>query len=230
VKAFPAREEGADSEMSRGRLRSVIRDLTGRTDRELVRLLRSQLDATLAGGRLTAGLVSGEVAPKVARARIATIEHRGDTARERVIVAMEHSVVSPIDREDLFRLSRSIDDILDTLRDFVRQVDLFQLDDPGRFAALVTPLVDELQRGLSALGEAVQQLADDPSRVARAALAAKKTGLGKRYLEAMATALAAGLTTDTYKHVELLRQLDHAGRQLVAAADALADGAIKRAH
>jgi uncharacterized protein Yka (UPF0111/DUF47 family) len=143
---------------------------------------------------------------------------------------MEHSVVSPIDREDLFRLSRSIDDILDTLRDFVRQVDLFRLEEPARFADLVSPLLEELHRGLSALGGAVQLLVDDPGRVARAALAAKKTRLGKRYLEAMATALETGVGAETVKHVELLRQLDHAGRQLVAAADALADGVVKRAH
>ena len=112
----------------------------------------------------------------------------------------------------------------------MRQVDLFRLEDRSRFAALVTPLLEELQRGLSALADAVQLLADEPSRVARAALAAKKTGLGRRYLEAMATALDTGMSTDTYKHVELLRQLEQAGRQLVAAADALADGVIKRAH
>lgn len=212
------------------RLRSVLRDLTGRTDREIVRLLRRQLDTTLAGGRLTLALVSGEIDAAEARQHIAAIEHRGDAARKLVIRAMERSVVSPIDREDLFRLSRSIDDILDTLRDFVRQMDLFQLTDTTRFATLVTPLVDELDDGLEALGEAVQFLADEPRKVALAALAAKKTDLGKCYLEAMARALSGEMTTETYKKVELLRQLEQAGRQLVAAADALADGAIKRAH
>jgi uncharacterized protein len=212
------------------RLRSVFRDLTGRTDREIVALVRSQLDTTLAGGQLTLALVAGEVDARGAREQIATIEHRGDAARERLILAMERSVVSPIDREDLFRLSRSIDDILDSLRDFVRQMDLFDLADPRRFAGLVVPLVDELNDGLAGLGEAVQFLVDEPRRVALAALAAKKTSLGKRYLEAMASALSGEMTVETHKHVELLRQLEQAGRQLVAAADALADGAIKRAH
>ena len=35
-------------------------------------------------------------------------------------------LVTPVDREDLFRLSRSIDDVLDNLRDFVREWDLYK--------------------------------------------------------------------------------------------------------
>lgn len=196
----------------------------------MVRLLRHQVDAALEGCRLAAVMVSGREGASRARAEMVTVEHHGDAAREQVILAMERSVVSPIDREDLFRLSRSIDDILDTLRDLVRLADLFVLEDRNRLRSLAEPLVDDLAEGLVSLADAVQSLVDDPRRVAMMAHSAKKNGLGRRYIEGVAELLNAAATTESVKHLELLRLLEHAGRQLVAAADALADGAIKRAH
>ena len=60
-------------------------------------------------------------------------------------------LVAPIDREDLFRLSRSIDDVLDNLRDFVREWGLLTLEDAHGFAGLLgaaANAIDDLQRAV----------------------------------------------------------------------------------
>ena len=188
--------------LARGqRLRSLVRDLSGRTDREMVRLLTAQVDAALVGCRLAAAMVAApEEAPHL-RTEMTLAEHRGDSARAEVVLAMERSVVSPIDREDLFRLSRSIDDILDTLRDMVRLADLLELEDRTGLRALAEPLVDDLAGGLVLLGDAIQSLVDDPRKVAMQALAAKKNGLGRRYLEGVAVLLNGPATAESRKHL-----------------------------
>ena len=65
-------------------------------------------------------MAKGKLAPGEAHERIAEIEQRGDAMRAELVTRLSGVLVAPIDREDLFRLSRSIDDVLDNLRDFVR--------------------------------------------------------------------------------------------------------------
>ena len=95
--------------------------------------------------------------------------------------------------------------------------------DPQEMMARLAPQLEDSRATFALIRRRAAEWKIDPNRIGM-------VGFSAGAMLTMATALAAGLTTDTYKHVELLRQLDHAGRQLVAAADALADGAIKRAH
>jgi hypothetical protein len=144
--------------MMPARLGDLLRDLSGRTDQLLAGLILDQLTAASDGVRLAAELARGEVAPAVARVRIAEIEHQGDTGRVALVGRLRRSVSSPIDREDLFRLSRSIDDVLDTVRDFIREVDLFAVDNRSAYE----PVLTALSAGLDELAEAVRMLPRGP--------------------------------------------------------------------
>jgi uncharacterized protein Yka (UPF0111/DUF47 family) len=135
-------------------------------------------------------------------------------------------MVTPIDREDLFRVSRSVDDVLDNLRDFAREVDLYDVAD-RRFAK---PILKALIEGIEALAVAVEALAGSPYEITEATLSARKSaGLVRRlYQEALGTLFASEPDVETLKQYELLRRLDMVGLSLGEAADALADGAVKR--
>ncbi|MGC5020305.1 DUF47 domain-containing protein [Micromonospora sp. DT47] len=206
------------------RLSHLFRDLSGRNDQVLAALILDQLSAAADGVGLATALARGELPPGVARSRIGEIEHEGDTRRGLLVAQLRRSVSSPIDREDLFRLSRSVDDVLDAVRDFIREADLFAPRGQGAYQ----PVLDALARGVGELGEAVRLLPRAPREAAEHALRAKKQGLRTQYQYAVSALLDLPLTADTVKATLLLCRLDTAGVHLATAADALADGVVKR--
>lgn len=209
-----------------GFFRSLGRALTRRPDAELVGALREQVAVTVEGVDLTLALVNGEVPIADARQRMREIEHRGDECRHTTVNRLSSAFANPIDREDLFRLSRSIDDVLDNLHDFVRELDLFAVQPHPLLAGLLTAI----REALDDLDVAISTIAEDPLRIRRASLAVRKNEVRRRYQEAVAETLSGPVTPERLKLRELLRRLDVVGLRLGEAADALADGAMKRSH
>jgi hypothetical protein len=104
----------------------LARDLTGRSTGDLIGLLGDQLSCTERGARLVVSLAAGSTSTDDARRCMRELEHGGDQARAGLVATLGRVLATPIDAEDMFRLSRSIDDVLDNLRDFVREADLYQ--------------------------------------------------------------------------------------------------------
>jgi uncharacterized protein Yka (UPF0111/DUF47 family) len=136
-------------------------------------------------------------------------------------------LVAPVDREDLFRLSRSIDDVLDNLRDFVREWDLFDVATKDPYVGLLEATAGALED----LHRAVRTIARDPKKLtSRTALATKKSAneIRRLYDEELARLFQRKLSMKVLKIRELLRRLDVVGLRLNEAADVLADAAVKR--
>lgn len=209
-------------------LRRYFGLVSGRMDSALEDALIGQLSATEEGARLTAAMVSGGVSRADARRRIRDVEHRGDTQRGLFVDELSRALVTPIDREDLFRLSRSIDDVLDTLRDFVRESHLFRVAGQDRFA----PMLELVVVGVEALRRAATDLVQHPSRATRSALEARKAGgaIRRMYQYEIARIFGGEMTAEAMKERELVRRLEIVGIQIGDAADAIADGTMKRWH
>lgn len=204
-----------------------IRDLmTGRMDGALTDALLGQLKATKEGAWLAMAMIGGEVGRTGAHEQMRSIEHLGDEERARLVEELKTALVTPIDPEDLFRLSRSIDDVLDSLRDFVRESHLYRVPDQIRF----TPLLDQVIVGIDALESAVRDLGSRPSAVTLDALEAKKAGgaVRRMYQYEISRIFSGEVTADALKQRELVRRLEIVGIAIGEAADAIADGAMKR--
>lgn len=154
------------------------------------------------------------------------VEHQGDSSRSQLVAALARILATPIDAEDLFRLSRSIDDVLDNLRDFVREVDLYRVDDLD----FALPIGQAVAEGIESLRAALRQLDNPRGRTGEATVSTRKAASRVRriYEQQLAELLNRELTNETLKRRELLRRLDVVGLRLGEAADALADGALKR--
>lgn len=187
--------------------------------------LEAQLAEVLAACRLTRSLTQGKIDSEEARRQVAGIEHRGDEMRSELVARLEGVLVAPIDREDLFRLSRSVDDVLDNLRDFVRAWDLYDVEAAGRFSGLL----DAAANGIQDLQQAVQAVARDPKDM-KAALATKRSAdeMRRLYDIELGRLFRGEPTMAVVKHRELLRRLDVVGLRLGEAADRLSDAAVKR--
>lgn len=208
------------------RLRRIRDLMTGRMDSAITEALLGQLQATKEGAWLAMSMIGGEVGRTGAHEQMRSIEHLGDEERARLVDELKTALVTPIDREDLFRLSRSIDDVLDSLRDFVRESHLYRVPDQIRF----TPLLDQVIVGIDALENAVRDLASRPSVVTADALEAKKAGgaIRRMYQYEISRIFSGELTADAMKERELVRRLEIVGVAIGEAADAIADGAMKR--
>lgn len=208
------------------RVRTLLLDLTGRNDAVLVGHLLGQLDAGVDGVALARRVATGELPPGEGVDEIAEIEHRGDGHRRELIVELSATLAPPIDREDLFRLSRSVDDVLDNLQDLVREMDLFGVD----HEPLLVPALDGVADGLGRLHDGVAALVDEPGRAQDQARTAKKNDVRRSFERALAELLPDddAVTGHHMKRRQLLRRIDVVGLRLGEAADALADGVVKR--
>lgn len=209
------------------RLGRVVGVLAGRTDQDVVDALLGQLRAVDRGVELATEMVTG-LARAEARTQMEQLEHDGDDARARLVEVLSQSLATPIDREDLFRASRSIDDVLDSLRDFVRESDLYHVTDQSRFV----PILEVVGTGIESLGSAVRALPGQSDALTRGALDAKRAGtaIGRLYQYGIADLFANEISAERMKTRELLRRLEIVGSHIATAADALADGAMKRWH
>lgn len=204
----------------------LVRDLTTSSPNLLVRLLDEQLSCTLRGAHLVAALTEGRVSSAQAHDAMRQVEHDGDQLRACLVAELGRVLTTPMDAEDLFRFSRSVDDVLDNLRDFVREVNLYQplgLD-------FAHPLIGTVINSLDCLRPALGQIAARRGSTSSATLAARKAAgeMRRLYQQELATLFDEPVDGETLKRRELLRRLDVVGLRLGEAADALADGTLKR--
>lgn len=102
-------------------------------------------------------------------ARVRAAEKEADEVRRILIDELNRSFITPIDREDLFSLSRAIDDVLDYADTTVEEMVLLGVTPNPylvRMVSLLRDAAEEINRG-------VQRLADRPSVANEHAVRAK---------------------------------------------------------
>jgi uncharacterized protein len=104
-----------------------------------------------------AALVAAPPAERDAFAkRVKDAEHAGDDVTHEILVKLNSTFVTPFDREDIYRLTSSLDDVIDALEEAADRIVLYRL---GELPAGVKTQVDVLQRAAAATAEAMPQLA-----------------------------------------------------------------------
>ena len=208
-------------------VRELARDLSGRTQHLFTELLVEQLDATIEAGRLVDEVVRGHLDVPAARAAMTRVEHAGDSKRAQLIYELSRCLTTPIDREDIFRLSRSVDDVLDNLRDFLREAELFEPVNLQPFRRVLPPILE----ALTCLRTASAALVKLSPEISLQTLAARKASnsIRKEYEIVLAGGFTNSADSEVLKQRELVRRLDVVGLRIAEAANALADGYIKRA-
>ena len=88
--------------------------------------------------------------------RVRDAEHAGDEVTHEILVKLNSTFVTPFDREDIYRLTSSLDDVIDALEEAADRIVLYRL---GELPAGVKTQVDVLQRAAAATAEAMPQLA-----------------------------------------------------------------------
>jgi predicted phosphate transport protein (TIGR00153 family) len=82
-------------------------------------------------------------------------EHDGDEATHAIMRELNESFITPFDREDIYRLASSLDDVMDAME---AAVDLVVLDQIGELPPEVADQVDVLERAAELTAEAMPRL------------------------------------------------------------------------
>lgn len=90
---------------------------------------------------------------------IVNIEHQGDFQRRLLIDDLNKTFITPIDREDLFGLSRTIDDILDLSKSAIEEFTIYNLSSNEHLIKIVYTIRD----GVGYLHDAISLLKEHPA-------------------------------------------------------------------
>jgi len=201
--------------------------LKPRHDKSVQRLI-NQTAACMAGLN---GLVEFARNPNEATAKaVREAEEQGDEERRLLIDELNHTFVTPIDREDLFALSRAIDDILDYAYTTVDEMLLFKLPaDP-----YVTRMAETLQVAGKEIHMAMQRILEHPQVANEHAVRAKQTenSVEQLYREAIANLFDAQVESfdavmTTFKMREVYRHISNSADRVDTAANIITDVIMK---
>jgi predicted phosphate transport protein (TIGR00153 family) len=87
--------------------------------------------------------------------RMRAAEHAGDEATHAIMRELNETFVTPFDREDIYRLASSLDDVMDAMEAAVDLVVLYQI---GELPAEIADQVDVLERAAELTAEAMPRL------------------------------------------------------------------------
>ncbi|MEN6571929.1 MAG: DUF47 family protein [Anaerolineaceae bacterium] len=192
-----------------------------------IRLIHEQAALTLEGLELLKKYVTEP--DQIIADKLTAKEKEADEARRILIDELNRTFITPFDREDVFALSRAIDDVLDYAYSTMTEITILKVE-PTPFMVRMCSL---LRDATFELMEAVDQLQDHPGVTAEHSTRAK--ALENRVEEVYREALAEMFSeTDDVRHVvkmlklrEVYRHLSNAADRGDEAANVLADIIVK---
>ena len=157
------------------------------------------------------------------------LEHEADEVRYRLVDELNRSFVTPIDREDLFALSRAIDDVIDFAHSTINEMTVLNIV-PNNHLRVMSEI---LHHGAIEIHEAINYLGDDPTRATANTLQVRAlaTQMEALYAEALSTLFEASESLDDIvnimKLMEMYRHMFRAVRSVKQAGDIVGDILIK---
>ena len=159
------------------------------------------------------------------------LEHDADEVRRRLVLELNRTFVTPMDREDIHALSRNLDDVVDYAYTTTEELDVFALE-PNEWLKELASMVHE---GARELHTAMQSIQSNPQKAIDHAQRAKKieTRVEEVYRRALAELFVApqdieGVMT-ILKLREVYRHLSNAADRVDEAANILSDTMVKMA-
>ena len=157
------------------------------------------------------------------------VEKEADEVHRILVHELEDSFVTPLDREDIFALSRALDNFIDYVYDTIEELEIFEL---APFTA-VSELADLLLEMARELHLTMERLIDHPRVANEHARRVKKleNQVEHAYRQSLATLFKGPEDTEHIMHMlkcrEVLRHLSNAADQGDKAADIVMDIGVK---
>ncbi len=191
-----------------------------------IKLIHDQAAFTLEGMEALKAYMAGDI---TAAARLSKAEKEADEARRILIAELNKTFITPFDREDIFTLSRTIDDVLDYAYSTVDEMEVLKVR-PTPFMAQIANLLRDAAYELLMAVDRLEQHPEVANEHAQRAKTLENRVEGV-YREALADLFSGA---EDIKHVmkmlksrEVYRHLSNAADRGDEAANAIADIVVK---
>jgi predicted phosphate transport protein (TIGR00153 family) len=153
------------------------------------------------------------------------LEREADSIRRTLIDELNKTFATPIDREDLFELSREIDDIIDYAKSTVDEMQLLEIKTSEHLVKMVGLLV----KATLEIKDAVGRLKENPSIASEHALRAKKleNEIELVYRDAIKELFNGDDVICMLKTREIYRHLSNAGDRVDQVANVISGIVVK---
>ena len=192
-------------------------------ERNFYAMLSDQASKTLEGIEALGRFVE---TPNLENAQgVKDIEREADELRRVLIEDLDTSFVTPMDREDIFALSRVVDDIVDYANTTVDEMEIYEVG-PDKH---LREMVDILRKGAREIADAVKILKSYPHIAMEHAIQAKsyENVMEKAYHAALADLFKRTDTVYMLKMREIYRHLSNAADRSDAAANIICSIVMK---
>ena len=116
---------------------------------------KAMADQLRLGARLLEEMVATDPPIADKAHEIKEVEHKCDFLTHEIIQRLNKTFVTPLDREDIHLLARTIDDVMDAIDDAAALIPLYRIDKcrPGtrELARVIAAQADELRKSIEAL-------------------------------------------------------------------------------
>ncbi|HET8976374.1 MAG TPA: DUF47 family protein [Solirubrobacterales bacterium] len=190
---------------------------------DVLGMLGSQLSVTNEALRALAAWAGGDAG---AATTVREAEPRGDAAKRALLESLRDSFVTPIEPEDLFALSRSIDWILDHSRDLIEESEAMQVPPDSGIAEMAGRLSEagiHLERAVALLGED----GDAATAAADAAIKSERR-LEHAYFQGMAGLLEVADQRVRISQRELYRRCLRIGETVIDVGERIVYAVVKQ--
>lgn len=203
------------------KLLKAFRGLLGKDSRPdpFIAQLLAQAEYVIEGANALGDFVNAPASDHVKRVQIA--ERRADEVRRRLTAELNKTFITPIDREDLFDLSRTVDDILDYIYSTMRELYLFRIIPDERMKAMSNVLQECAQH----IHQAITHLQSEPQRATKHAryVLALENKMDALYAEALADMFDAINKPDDIVQMIKLREIYRHVHHAVSSAEQTAN-------
>jgi len=159
------------------------------------------------------------------RERVKQIEREADELRRIVIEELNQTFVTPFDREDIFSLSRAIDDVMDYADRTVDEMEIYEV----RANRHIVEMIDILRKAAHELNDSIRLIQKYPNISLEHATKAKaqENEMEKAYHRALADLFKGTDTVYMLKMREIYRHLSNAADREDEAANIIGDIVVK---
>ncbi len=191
---------------------------------DVLRMLCDQADVTVSGIAAFVAWAGGDAASGQA---VRDAEHRADVEKRQLIEAVREAFTTPLDAEDLYELSRGLDEVMNGAKDTVREADAMSLAPDDAVAHMSKAIAD----GVTHLRAAFGNLGHDGAAATFEADAAVKAQrrLERLYRVAMSERMQETELRTVIGYLELYRRLTSISDEIKAVADRVGYAVVKEA-
>jgi predicted phosphate transport protein (TIGR00153 family) len=186
-------------------------------------MLSEQVSKTLEGIEVLGDFVGNQ--NQVNANRVKGIEHEADELRRILVEELHQTFVTPMDREDIYALSRAIDDIVDYANSTVEEMEIYEVSAEEH----LREMVDILRKATREISDAVKALETYPTIAMDHAVKAKsyENAMEGAYHTALADLFKKADTVYMLKMREIYRHLSNAADRSDEAANIICSIVMK---